>query len=407
MVRRITPAVRCFLLAAGISFLFSPFVFSNDIQISTPSAINQCQNSCLAAPFLSKPMTGAISAVFAMSRFEIFHAESLLRKGRSVEYVNAVLADSFNERRRIFNDIEDEAIRKRIANGPVKFINYKTVQGGDFGEFIFENNPAELYRVEFSGYTGQYEIRRARSVSNELEKDISGSAANRPVSAAEDILYRTRIMSEHILSQKRLLRDLKNTVIVIRKGLAENIGAGICDTLSVVLSKSYQVMKQDLRRLLNGIDNIVEAGTASDMFRIANTILSEKNKKLILIDDGSLTGNLSPDAIRAQITQGEPGTNYCMIIACGAQGQPAAIIPYLNIKDMAMMGLAILSRDPSDRILFETAYMSFTGDREVPWELFGETGINWVVRAPQKAVRFDINKPDELRMLYRIFGEAT
>ncbi len=366
MIRRLVPAVMLVLFTAGINFLFVPFCFSKEISNS------------LAIPQITKPITNLNVAVSGMCRFEIYHGGSLLRKGHSIEYVNAIMEH-----------------RKLLAIGAVRFINYKAGSNESVATFVFDNIPAEQFNVLFFDNTGEYEIRRAQVASNKEAVD-----AARPVSAADHIFKMERLMTEHVLSQKRLLEELNNTIIIMKKGLAENITGQRGGVLSAVLSKSYQVMKQDLRRLFIDRDNIMEVETATDMFRAANAVLSEKLRKVILIDDGTMTGLMSPEAVRAQVAQGEAGVNYCMIIADVAQNQTGPVIPFVNMKAIAMMGLAILSNDPSDCILFEMAYKSFTGRSSVPQ-------MQWLIKAPPRTIPVDIERPDEQRRLNRLFGEAA
>lgn len=212
----------------------------------------------------------------------------------------------------------------------------------------------------------------------------------------EYLSAKANLIFEHVRKSRRLLNDLKNTVIVMKKGMIEDSMRGEGIVFQMVLSRAYRVMRQDLRRLFTDGNNVVEVETSSELFSAANTILSDPIRKVIILDDGSLIGSLSPEAILAGINKGEHGVNFCMIIADAAKTQMTGPA-YMNIKAMAMMGLAVLSRDPGDGFLYDMAYKTFTEERPVPQ-------MQWIMKVPPRAIP---EGPDEQRRLNRLFAEAT
>jgi len=226
-----------------------------------------------------------------------------------------------------------------------------------------------------------------------------------------------RVSRHSILTTRESKVDYKKVVIIAKKALTQNL-TGDKGALGAALTDKYRVMAQGLKKIFPNSENIVEVDTPDELVAKTNDLLGRREGlKVIILDDGTLTKGLIPEAIAAKM-KGEAGTDYCLVSA-DREAMAArmsklkadlpdtdlnTIIPFVNLNAMVMMGVGILD---NDRVLFEAAYKTFTGEREVPPGLMSETKISWLIRALPRIGKFDINEAEELKNLKRLFDVAA
>jgi hypothetical protein len=139
-----------------------------------------------------------------------------------------------------------------------------------------------------------------------------------------------------------------NIAIVMKKDITGNALAG----------NYYKLMIQELRSFVGERSNIVEVAEKGDLAPAVNG-LRERNLRVIVLDDGTLTEGTRPeDGIDG--VHGVPGEDYCVIASDAIRKTEPGTSPFVNLSAMARLGLGVLLKDVN---LFALAYEAFTGEK--------------------------------------------
>ncbi|OGW85803.1 MAG: hypothetical protein A2987_05910 [Omnitrophica bacterium RIFCSPLOWO2_01_FULL_45_10] len=194
--------------------------------------------------------------------------------------------------------------------------------------------------------------------------------------------------------------DLSKTIVLMKKDLIE-FALAREGTMTEAMRQQYKVMKQGLRRLFPiGADSgVLEVATRDDLLIRADALIAE-GRKVIILDDGSLTSNLN----RADIN-GTAGEQYCVVSTQDIPMPLESDAPFVNLNAMAMMGVAILH---SDTLLFKDAYLSFTGE-EAPKTLLEDLARKalWIIRVLPRIVRFSTDEIRRINERSELFDAAA
>jgi hypothetical protein len=194
--------------------------------------------------------------------------------------------------------------------------------------------------------------------------------------------------------------EMSSIAIVMKRGLAEGITGEdkLTGARGATLNEQYRIMRQSLRKSLAGGEALAEVTTRDELTSRANEFIA-RGMKVVVLDDGTLTRDLGAGDIT-----GKAGESYCLITSEGITDEDDAIIPFVNLNAMAMMGVGIIYNDLT---LFETAYETFTG-KELTEGLLVKL-LNkalWVVRALPRCIKMTNALPEQDK-LKRLFAVAA
>ncbi|MDO8535655.1 MAG: hypothetical protein Q7S30_01410 [Candidatus Omnitrophota bacterium] len=230
------------------------------------------------------------------------------------------------------------------------------------------------------------------------EDDLRRSSASG--TAIETIKYidtNTDVMMAHLRTREQI--PLSDFAVIMAKDLPVIMTGDKDKTVSADLGYKYQAAKQHLEKEFTAEGGIREAATQEDLIGQINGLI-EKNRgiKVIVLDNGSL----SKDIDRARIN-GVAGVDYC-IISSEPEDLAENEIPFVNLRAMALMGVAKLEK--SER-LFRFAYEAFTGE-EPTADIISKLSDpkSWVIQIP-RIVKFIIDELRNSDITRKIFEAAA
>ncbi|MFH1995613.1 MAG: hypothetical protein ABIJ27_01295 [Candidatus Omnitrophota bacterium] len=230
-----------------------------------------------------------------------------------------------------------------------------------------------------------------------------------PGLVADDIARTTRDLEVHQMLNPDDAKDLSTFTVIAVKGLTDKAGEGKEADLNYILWREYKEMAQDVERLIEkDIVEIVPGKTTQESAkRLSDAIedikKSDPNTRVIILDDGSLTGELS----EGDITAGTEGKDFC-VISTKLGKHPKNTIDFVNLEMMTIMGVGVLSGDME---IFDLAYRVFNGEA-APAELLRrikerKDELWWIVNVIPRAVRFDKNYHRNQVELAKLFAVAA
>lgn len=194
----------------------------------------------------------------------------------------------------------------------------------------------------------------------------------------------TGIIATHNILKPERAADLSSIAIIVKKGLAESVTGEerMQGARGETLKAQYKIVEQNLRKIFTGDGMVAEVSDENELKARRDEFLA-KGKKVVILDDGTLTKDLDPDA----------KGNYCVITTSGVEDGDTNIVPFVNLNAMAMMGVGILYNDLP---LFETAYETFTG-KDITNDLIARLvrKLLWIVRASPRCVKITNELPDQ------------
>ncbi|MFH1995614.1 MAG: GNAT family N-acetyltransferase [Candidatus Omnitrophota bacterium] len=197
--------------------------------------------------------------------------------------------------------------------------------------------------------------------------------------------------------------DYSKVAIVAKRGLAQDKAReheGLM-LLGETLWYEYKVMKQNLVKLIG--KEIIEVDSTDDLISAVEELIGDKPDegfRVIVLDDGTLTGNLS----ETDIAKGTKGKHYCVISAPFEKlGKNYA--QFVNLNGMTLMGVGILFDKLS---LFELAYKVFHGKK--PPKDIKDRFLNktlWIISVLPRSVWFDADDFKNRVELQKLFQTAA
>ncbi|MDD5495891.1 MAG: 6-phosphofructokinase [Candidatus Omnitrophica bacterium] len=273
---------------------------------------------------------------------------------------------------------------------------YKS-QGGKLAgldiQHTLENLEANKAACAAIGKTPQQALEEELT-KNIKKEDVSAIIKYLRIAAQEavitDVKNLTRQMAAHKVLRTEGAIDLSNMVIVMKKGMMET---------TPDVQKHYKVMKQGLRKLFNNGEGIIEVATSEELVSKVE-MLASRGLKAIVLDDGTLTQDITKDKIQAKA-----GEDYCMISIESLKDLGPMDLPFVNLNAMAMMGVGILYHDS---ILFGRAYQAFKGV-SAPKDLLDAVSkkVFWIIKVLPRIVKFDLKYNDEQNRLKSLFDVAA
>jgi hypothetical protein len=241
-----------------------------------------------------------------------------------------------------------------------------------------------------SGQIAKLREVRARLI-NAIEEDISSTDA-----AISDVGSLTAKAGTHMLLKPEVAAELPTIAIVMKRSLAESFTgeSRMAGVRGQNLREQYRIMKQGLRKTFREGDGIFEVNNREELTARSDELIS-RGIRVIVLDDGTLTQGLNSSSIA-----GRAGTDYCVVSCAGLLDGDDAIIPFVNLNAMAMMGVGVIHNDLA---LFETAYEAFTG-KAVTEDMIAKlvNKVLWIIRAMPRCVKITNELPDQ-RKLKKLF----
>ncbi|MFH1791666.1 MAG: hypothetical protein ABH885_06775 [Candidatus Omnitrophota bacterium] len=203
--------------------------------------------------------------------------------------------------------------------------------------------------------------------------------------------------------------ELKKIAVILKENLAQKLSGQKDGFIDSPLQSGYQRMKQDLREY---VGNVVEVGDVS-MPELADEVsaLRGQGYKVVIMDDGALTGGLKDDkpmvdshGVEVRLKDDDGNPNYCVVSAMPDSKLDTKTIRFLNFNAMALMGAAILNNDER---LFDITYRLFTGEA-VPAALLGNLRNKalWIVRKLPRIIEFS-GTADDIRRVRELFSKSA
>lgn len=242
-------------------------------------------------------------------------------------------------------------------------------------------------------------IAKLREVRTQLKFAIEEALS--PTDAViSDVGSLTASVGAHMLLKPEAAAELPSIAIVMKRSLAESFTgeSRMAGVRGQNLREQYRIMKQGLRKTFREGDGLFEVGTEAELTARANDLIS-RGVRVIVLDDGTLTRDVSSSAIT-----GKAGSDYCVISCAGILDGDDAIIPFVNLNAMAMMGVGIIH---NDLVLFETAYKAFTG-KAITEDFIAKlvNKVLWLVRAMPRCIKITDELTDQ-RKLKKLFQESA
>jgi hypothetical protein len=243
------------------------------------------------------------------------------------------------------------------------------------------------------------QIAKLRVIRERLKWAIEESLAATDA-VIEDVDKSTTLANKHMILRADGAIQLSSIAIVMKKGLAEDITGTdkMNGSRGAALSEQYRIMRQGLRKSLGRGEGLAEVSTKDELVERANEFIA-RGMRVVVLDDGTLTQNLFTGDVA-----GKAGENYCLITSAGIADGDDAIIPFVNLNAMAMMGVGVIYNDLT---LFETAYETFTG-KELSEDLLVKlvNKVLWVVRALPRCIKITNTLPDQDK-IKKLFAVAA
>jgi hypothetical protein len=243
------------------------------------------------------------------------------------------------------------------------------------------------------------QIAKLRDVRKALKLAVEESLAVTET-VIDDVRELTAKTATHMALRSEGAIEFSSIAIVMKKDLAESVTGDerMRGPRGIALRDQYKVMEQGLRKLFSGDSGFTEVSSKDELMGQVNDLIA-KGKRVVVLDDGTLTKDLNPKDIN-----GKAGDSYCLITSSAIEEGDSNIVPFLNINAMAMMGVGVLYDDLS---LFETAYETFTG-KKMGEDLIARLKyrVLWIVKALPRCIKITDQLPD-LQKLKKLFEVAA
>jgi hypothetical protein len=243
------------------------------------------------------------------------------------------------------------------------------------------------------------QIAKLREVRTRLKHAVEEALSPTDV-VIEDVGSLTAREGAHMLLKPGISAELPSIAIVMKRSLAESFTgeARMSGVRGQNLSRLYRTMRQGLRKAFREGDGVFEVNTGEELALRADELIA-RGIRVIVLDDGTLTRGFSSSSI-----SGKAGYDYCVISCAGMLDDDEAIIPFVNLNAMAMMGVGIIHNDLA---LFDMAYEAFTGNK-VTEDLIAKltNRVLWVIRAMPRCIKITGELPDQHK-LKKLFEAAA
>ncbi|MBN2453305.1 MAG: NAD-glutamate dehydrogenase [Candidatus Omnitrophica bacterium] len=214
----------------------------------------------------------------------------------------------------------------------------------------------------------------------------------------DDVSKLTNRSARHMLLRPDGSIELSSIAIVMNKDLAESVTGRdrMNGARGMILQDRYRVMKQELRRTFASGEGLFEVSDKDELVSRVNELIA-RGMKVVILDDGTITKDLNPGNI-----SGKAGEKFCLISSSVIEEDDEAVIPFVNLNAMAMMGVGIIH---DDLTLFETAYEIFTG-KDLTQDLIAKlvNKVLWLVRALPRCIKItdDLSDQEKLKKLFDV-----